>query len=156
MGNNINEINVLETITNICKQLDELDSYLETLNGLHSEMDCRLCDLYHVIELEELTPTQSKKLLKEMQQVLTKRRKVKEDIGMNRVYSDNIDKIKNKNTRPFLLEKLYKLNKTHDEAEYHNRVYSNEDINKIVGVHLLKTENDNEITDNQTEDYELE
>lgn len=154
MNNNIEEINVLEKIVTICKELDELDDYLESLNSLYSEMDCRLCDLYHIIEFEELTPTQARKLTREMQKVLLLRRKVKNDISINRVYTDNIDKIKKKDTRPFLLEKLHKTDKTKLDMEYKNRVYTNEELNKIIGTQLFDTETN--IIKQTTDDYELE
>ena len=62
-------IDIIKSVTDICKKLDELDDYIDSLPELHSEMDLRMSDLYHPIENQGLTNSQAKRFTDEIQSV---------------------------------------------------------------------------------------
>ena len=131
---NLKGINIVKQVQKVCDLLDELDEYLDSLPELHSEMDLRMSDLYHPIENEKLTSTQAKRFTDEIQSVCNNRRIIKDDIAYSKVYRDNINKLVQKDNRQMLLSKLYTLAKQKEDAQYTYRVYSDEEINKLLGI----------------------
>lgn len=127
-------INIVKHVQKICDLLDELDDYLDSLPELHSEMDLRMSDLYHPIENEKLTSTQAKRFTDEIQSVCNNRRIIKDDIAYSKVFRDNINKLIQKDNRQMLLSKLYTLLKQKEDAQYTYRVYSDGEINKLLGI----------------------
>ena len=55
------------------------------------------------------------------------------DIALFGTYDKHINKLLNENNRNMLLTELYKTNKKLG-IEYNNRMYTEEEINKILGV----------------------
>lgn len=128
-------MDTLELLNKTCEYLNEIDNYFKTLDDELSICDSKLSDIYHFIENNDLTPTQSKKIVTEIKNVCLKRRKIKKDINLRKIYQDNQDKIKNKDNRSILLEKLYKQNK---DITYKNRVYEENEINNIIGLKIVE------------------
>ena len=131
---NLKGINIVKQVQKVCDLLDELDEYLDSLPELHSEMDLRMSDLYHPIENETLTSTQAKRFTDEIKSVCNNRRIIKDDIAYSKVFRDNINKLVQKDNRQMLLTKLYTLSKQKEDAQYTYRVYSDEEINKLLGI----------------------
>ena len=131
---NLKGINIVKQVQKVCDLLDELDEYLDSLPELHSEMDLRMSDLYHPIENEKLTSTQAKRFTDEIKSVCNNRRIIKDDIAYAKVFRDNINKLVQKDNRQMLLSKLYTLAKQKEDAQYTYRVYSDEEINKLLGI----------------------
>lgn len=131
-------IDIIKSVTDICKKLDELDDYIDSLPELHSEMDLRMSDLYHPIENQGLTNSQAKRFTDEIQSVCNNRRIIKTDIAYAKVYRDNIGKLVQKDNRQMLLSKLNILAKQKETAPYRYRVYTDTEINKLLGVRKPK------------------
>lgn len=127
-------IDIVKQVQKVCDLLDELDEYLDSLPELHSEMDLRMSDLYHPIEFEKLTSTQAKRFTDEIKSVCNNRRIIKDDIAYSKVFRDNINKLLQKDNRQMLLTKLYTLAKQKEDVQYTYRVYSDEEINKLLGI----------------------
>ena len=53
------------------------------------------------------------------------------NIGLRKIYQDNIGKLNNQVNRAMLLEKLNKAQKSYN-SDYTYRVYKEEEINKLV------------------------
>lgn len=104
-------IDIVKTVTDICKKLDDLDDYIDSLPNLHSEMDMRMSDLYHPIENEALTVTQAKRFTDEIQSVCNNRRLIKNDTAIAKVFKDNESKLLQKGNRKLLLSRLFTLEK---------------------------------------------
>ena len=131
-------IDIIKSLTDICKKLDELDDYIDSLPELHSEMDLRMSDLYHTIEMHELNTTQAKKLIDEIQTVCNNRRIVKIQLDYARSFRDNIGKLLQKGNRQILLSRLNTLVKQKATPEYTYRIYNDTEINKLLGVRKPK------------------
>lgn len=134
----IKTIDIVKTVTDICKKLDDLDDYIDSLPTLHSEMDMRMSDLYHPIENEALTVTQAKRFTDEIQSVCNNRRIIKTDTSIAKVFKDNEGKLLQKANRQILLTRLFALVKQKEQTDYSYRVYSEEEINKLLGVRKTK------------------
>lgn len=149
----IKTIDIVKTVTEICKKLDDLDDYIDSLPTLHSEMDMRMSDLYHPIESEELTVTQAKRFTDEIQSVCNNRRVIKTDTSIAKVFKDNEGKLLQKGNRQILLSRLFALAKQKEQTDYSYRVYTEEEINKLLGVRKTKgVKKDEEETEGTTKD----
>lgn len=131
-------IDIVKTVTDICKKLDDLDDYIDSLPNLHSEMDMRMSDLYHPIENEALTVTQAKRFTDEIQSVCNNRRLIKNDTAIAKVFRDNESKLLQKGNRQLLLSRLCTLEKNKEKTDYSYRVYTEDEINKLLGVRKNK------------------
>lgn len=131
-------IDIVKTVTDICKKLDDLDDYIDSLPNLHSEMDMRMSDLYHPIENEALTVTQAKRFTDEIQSVCNNRRLIKNDTAIAKVFKDNESKLLQKGNRQLLLSRLFTLEKNKEKTDYSYRVYTEDEINKLLGVRKTK------------------
>ena len=96
--------------------------------------DLRLSDMYHLIENNEVTEWSKGELrnvVEEIKAICEVRRRVKVDIGLRKIYQDNIAKLNRTENRAILLEKL-----NHGARSYNNdysyRVYKEEELNKLV------------------------
>lgn len=135
----IKTIDIVKTVTDICKKLDDLDDYIDSLPNLHSEMDMRMSDLYHPIESEALTVTQAKRFTDEIQSVCNNRRLIKNDTAIAKVFKDNESKLLQKGNRQLLLSRLFTLEKNKEKTDYSYRVYTEDEINKLLGVRKTPT-----------------
>ena len=132
-------VDIVKTVTDICKKLDELDVYIDSLPTLHSEMDMRMSDLYHPIENEELTVKQAKRFTDEIQSVCNNRRIIKTDTAIAKVFRDNQGKLLQKDNRQLLLSRLNSLAKMKENTDYYYRVYTEGEINKLLGIRKTNT-----------------
>lgn len=126
---------MLEDIVEIISRLDALEDEIEELPSLLSTQDLRLADLYHALEFNKLDSSQCWYLAKEMKQVLTDRRKIKNKITLGKTFDTYINRLINKNTRKQLLNEVYKKNKniTNKTLEYNK--YSKE---QLIELGILK------------------
>ena len=126
-------IDVVDKITSIVKELDELDDYKNSLSDKLSNVDCKLSDLLHYIENNNLNAPQSCKIVKEIKKQREIRRKIRQDTELFRTYNSNINRLLNENNRKMLLAEMNKTNKNLSK-KYHNRVYTKEELKELLGV----------------------
>jgi hypothetical protein len=139
-------------ITEACKLLNEVEEYVKDLDDRHSICDMKLSDMWHLIEnndVEEWSKGELRNVAKEIKSVCEVRRKVKVNIGLRKIYQDNIGKLNNQVNRAMLLEKLNKAQKSYN-SDYTYRVYKEEEINKLV--ELKKESDDAPISENVGDD----
>lgn len=121
-------------ITEACKLLDEVEEYVKDLDDRHSICDMKLSDMWHLIEnnnVEEWSKGELRNVTREIKSVCEVRRKVKVNIGLRKIYQDNIGKLNNQVNRAMLLEKLNKAQKSYN-SDYTYRVYKEDELNKLV------------------------
>lgn len=123
----------LQKLTEAIKLLNEIEEYKNGLFDQLSEQDKKLSDLYHIIENQKLNTAQCYRIVKEIKNQRQIRRKVKNDMALFGTYDKHINKLLNESNRNMLLTELHKTNKKLG-AEYSNRIYTEEEINKILGV----------------------
>lgn len=126
-------MNVLEELKSAINTLNKVDEYKDGLVDKLSEQDKKLSDLEHYIEENKLSTNQCYRMIKEIKKQREIRRKIKNDYTILTNYENNINKLINHDNRRLLLEKVYKVNKSLD-TKYKNRIYTEEEINEILGV----------------------
>lgn len=95
-------------ILGIAEQLTILDDYFNELPNLQSKIDEELSDLLHYIENNQLTPKQSTKMIKLIQQKRLVRRGLLKDYEMKKVYNTYKGKMTIDTQRDFFLMEIYK------------------------------------------------
>lgn len=126
-------IDILDKIVNICNELNEIEEYDNSLSSDLSNADSRLSDLYHYIETNKLKTNQCYRIVQEMRKVLIKRRKIKNDIELMKIFHQNVNKLLKGSNRPFLLNTMGRVNKNLIGSEYNNRIYTKEELEEIIG-----------------------
>lgn len=124
---------LLQKLTDSIQILNDIDEYKDSLLDKLSEQDKKLSDLLHYIEKNKLSTAQCYRIVKEIKKQREIRRKVKNDMNILSTYDKHINKLLNENNRNMLLTELHKTNKKLG-IEYNNRMYTEEEINKILGV----------------------
>lgn len=126
-------MNILNELNNCLNRLNELDDIINSLNKQLSTIETKEQDLLHYIEsYDKMNFFKAYYLLKELKKVRLERRTVKNNMEIVKVYLANIDKIKNKENRIFLIEKINKRNKDLNHP-YKNRIYDDKDLQNIMG-----------------------
>lgn len=126
-------MNVLEKITQAIKLLQEVEEYKEQLPTLQQEVDYRLSDLLHKIENDSLNAPQSCKIVKEIKKQRLIRCYYQNDYEILRTYTNNVNKLMNAGNREMLLSELKKTNNRLNQP-YKNRIYTNDEMNELLGV----------------------
>jgi hypothetical protein len=121
-------------ITEACKLLNEVDEYVKDLDDRHSLCDLKLSDMYHLIEnndVEQWSKGELRNVTREIKSVCEVRRRVKVEVGLRKIYQDNIGKLNNQANRAILLERLNKGAKSYN-SDYSYRVYQQDELDKLV------------------------
>lgn len=126
-------MNVKDKIVEVIDILDEIDEYDNSLAGGLSNADSKLSDLYHVVERYKLKTNECYRMIQEQRKVLLERRKIKDDMSLLAVYKAQREKLLNDKNRVFLKQSLYKKNRELSSDIYKNRVYTEEELNGILG-----------------------
>lgn len=130
----MNNVDIVANITEACRLLDEVEEFVKDLDDRHSMCDLRLSDMYHLIENNEVTEWSKGELrnvVEEIKAICEIRRRVKVDIGLRKIYQDNIAKLNKAENRAILLEKLNHGARSYN-TDYSYRVYKEEELNKLV------------------------
>lgn len=126
-------MNVLEKIIKVSDLLNELDDFEETICEKVSYYDCKVSDLYHLLEDMKLNSKNCYRFCKELKQVLNERRECKQNMSVYQKYKANSQKLINgKENRKILLSSLGKEEKN-TRLPYKNRVYTKEELEEKIG-----------------------
>ena len=131
---NEKDFDMVSKITEACKLLNEVEEYVKDLDEKHSICDMRLSDMYHLIEnndIEQWSKGELRNVTREIKSVCEVRRRVKVEVGLRKIYQDNIGKLNNSANRAMLLEKLNKAAKSYN-GDYSYRVYQQDELDKLV------------------------
>lgn len=138
----MSNFNLYKTIVSMCLTADTIDKYGNKLALKQAEIENKLIDLYHVIELHELSDAQIKKLYQELKKILRTRRKVKNDIYMLDIFNKHKSKMPSESSRKFLLHAIDCVNKRQEDATYTFRAYTCDELNKILGAKIISIKQD--------------
>lgn len=102
-------------------------------SDLQQEIDYKIQDILHYIENETIKPNskQSYRLVKQLKELRSIRRKLKEEYEVYKTYLDNNGKMQNDSNRNILLSQLNNKLKSLD-SEYNYRIYTKEQIEKYI------------------------
>ena len=129
---------VVKTLQEVTKSLDDLDLYCDGLANELSEIDLKIQDLLHYIENNKISILWAYKYIVELKKLRLERRRIKNDMFVLCKYNEHKNKIISSGNRQFLMTELYKAEKQLSRP-YKNRQYKDEEIEE-----LLKKSNKNE------------
>lgn len=124
-------MDIIEEITEIIEKLNIVDGYCNNLNNELNVLDEKTQDLLHYIENNKISAFSCYRIIKELKEIRQRRRKVKQDIELSKKYQEHKNRLASFDHRQFLLTELHKKEKQL-QTEYKNRVYTEEDIQKIL------------------------
>lgn len=122
---------VVKTLQEITKTLDELDTYYDGLTNELSTIDLKIQDLLHFIENNKISILWAYKYIVELKKLRLERRRIKNDMFILGKYSEHKNKIVSSGNRQFLMTELYKAEKQLS-TPYKNRQYKDEEIEEIL------------------------
>lgn len=122
---------IITQILNVSDELKILDEYFEELPSLQSKIDEELSDLLHYIENNSLTPKQSTKMVKLLQEKRLIRRSLCNDYEIKKVYNSHKNKMTMDGQRQFFLNEIYKKAKELNR-KYRNRRLEDEEIKGLL------------------------
>lgn len=128
---------VIENIKEAIKLLQENEEYCQKLNGeggLISVTDSKTDFWLHQIEFNDYDARKICRIHKELKRLRNERRKYKNDAELIKVFKDNEQKLVNAQNREFLLAQVCKTDSKQKNAKYGSTIYSQEEINEILGV----------------------
>lgn len=125
-------MNIVGELKDVTEKLDMLDSYLNSMSELESNVDMKLSDLYHYIEFNTLKTNECYRIVKEIKKQREIRRNLKNDYALLSTYRNNHQRLNNENNRKMLMAEMYKAKKDLNK-KYKNRVYTEEEIKNILG-----------------------
>ena len=126
------EISVVENIIHAISILNKTDEYLDSLNDRLSECDSLNSDLEHLIEFTPIEKVNLKELYSVMQKIYLKRRKIKNDMTINKIYKNNISKLQESGNREILVQYMKTTENKNDNLTYTNRILNDELLKKII------------------------
>ena len=127
-------MSVLENIKQALNLLQENENNYSKLVDALSETDKKTDYWLHYIELNNIPVTQSYKIIKEIKRLREKRRVVKNDLELMKVFKENEQKMVNSKNREILLNCVYKTDSKQQNAKYSYDAYTEEEINEILGI----------------------
>ena len=101
-------MNIVGELKKKKKKLDMLDSYLNSMSELESNVDMKLSDLYHYIEFNTLKTNECYRIVKEIKKQREIRRNLKNDYALLSTYRHNHQRLNNENNRKMLMAEMYK------------------------------------------------
>ena len=124
-------MNIVEEIKEISDKLDEIDNYNSGLGQQLSSIDKKQQDILHYVETKKLSAFGCYRLFKELKNVRLVRRKIKNDMELSKIYLEQRNKLLSTDNRKFLIQALYKKEKSLD-SEYKMQEYQEEELEAII------------------------
>ena len=141
----------MSVLENIKQALNLLKENEDEYNGLTedlSETDRKVDYWLHYIELNNIPVTHAYKIIKELKSLRAKRRLIKNDLELMKVFKDNEQKMINAKNRDVLLSCICKTNNKQQNAKYNYDAYTEEETNDILGIKKEVNDGQEVITDN--------
>lgn len=127
-------MSVLENIKQALNLLQENEERYTKLFDELSIADKKTDYWLHYIELNNVPVTQGYKIIKEIKRLREKRRVVKNELEIMKVFKDNEQKMVNSKNREVLLSSVCKTDSKQQNAKYSYDAYTEEEINEILGI----------------------
>lgn len=126
-------MDILEKIKIVVENMDDIENRLGELPELQSEIDCKLQDLYHYIENNQIKTNEAYRIIKEIKRLRTIRRDYKIEYELIKEFQNNYQKLTQINNRQMLLAVVNKKLKV-ITTEYTNKGYTNEELQDVIGT----------------------
>lgn len=128
------KINIKEKLEEASIILDEVENYGSSLENNLIEVNQKQQDLLHLIENNTLKTNECYRVIKELRNVRTERRRIKNDIELFNTFRLHKNQMLSIENRKFLKGLIDKKQEQLLNSKYKNRVYTNEELKNILGV----------------------
>lgn len=122
---------IVEKIREVVSLLDEIDEMITSQAQTLQVIDYELSDYYHLIENNELNDTASINVVKKIHDLRKQRRSLNNESSIENTYQNHKTKLIGNDTRPFLLNEIYKTVKKLN-SDYKNRILTDETIQYLL------------------------
>ena len=127
-------MSVLENIKQALSLLEENEEHYSSLTDNLSMVDKKIDYWLHYIEFNSVPVTQTYRIIKELKNLRAKRRTIKNDLELMKVFKDNEQKMVNQKNRQILLTSICKTDNKQQNAKYNYDAYTEEEVNEILGI----------------------
>lgn len=127
-------MSVLENIKQALNLLQENEDHYGELIDMLSDTDKKTDYWLHYVELNNVPVTQGYKIIKELKRLREKRRTIKNDLELMKVFKENEQKMVNSKNRQILLTCICKTDNKQQNAKYSYDAYTEEEVNEILGI----------------------
>lgn len=127
-------MSVLQNIKQALNLLQENEELYSKLSDDLSETDKKTDYWLHYIEFNNIPVTQTYKIIKEIKKLREKRRIIKNDLELMKVFKDNEQKMVNSKNREILLNSICKTDNKQQTAKYNYDAYKEDEVNEILGI----------------------
>lgn len=123
-------MDIIENLVQAVSILNKTEEYLESLPDRLSECDSLISDYEHLIENNDTSEIDLKKLYNEMKNVLNKRRVVKNNLTLRDNYKNMVARLNNTTNREFFIHNM-KNAQSKLGLKYHNRILTEDEIEQL-------------------------
>lgn len=123
-------MDIIENLVQAVSILNKTEEYLESLPDRLSECDSLISDYEHLIENNDTSEIDLKKLYNEMKIVLNKRRVVKNNLTSRDNYKNMVARLNNTTNREFFIQNM-KNAQSKLGLKYHNRILTEDEIEQL-------------------------
>lgn len=128
---------IFEKIINLISDFSDLDENLEKLPSMLSTEQSKINDLYHLLEIEKLDVSQSWYFVKELQETLINRRKIKNAISYGQSFKSYLTRLNNENNRKMIIVEMHK-NKKQKSREIREDKFSEYKKEDLINLKIFK------------------
>ncbi len=126
-------INVKDKINEACIILNEVETFINKLDDELKRISSKQQDLLHLIEANKLKTNECYRVIKELHSVRLERRRIKNDIELANTLNLHKNQLLSIENRKFLINLLDTKEKQLLTSKYKNRVYTEEELKKLIG-----------------------
>lgn len=127
-------MSVLDNLKQALELLQQNEDAYNELFNQQSETDRKVDFWLHYIELNNVPVTQSYKIIREIKRLREKRRTIKNELEIMKVFRDNEQKLVNAKNRQILLINVCKTDNKQQNAKYSYDAYTDNEMNEILGI----------------------
>lgn len=124
---------IFESFEKAIGLLNSIENSEKELYEKQSVYDQKIQYWLHYLENSKISTKQSYRITRELKHLREERRQVKNDLDLLRSFHTSEDKLKGNENRSMLMGQLRKLKNKQENWVYENDVYSNEEIERILG-----------------------
>lgn len=124
-------LEVLEILSSVVESLDNISKIKDSHSAAMQEIEYRISDILHLIELNDIPDSCCKKLIAELKSLRQKRRDLKNQYEILRTFETHKEKLIKDNSRFMFSSEIGKITKRLN-SEYNNRVYTQEELDAFL------------------------
>lgn len=124
---------IFESFEKAIGLLNSIENSEKELYEKQSVYDQKIQYWLHYLENSKISTKQSYRITRELKHLREERRIIKNDIELLKSFHSSEEKLRGKDNRSMLMGQLRKLKNKQENWVYENDIYTNEEIERILG-----------------------